>query len=296
MSDTLIDRLFLGAGAMKAGTTWLYAVLSRHPEIHFSYEKEVHYFYARAVRSDVLSDRARLRNVEQKYLRFDPERTNPAALRARFRWIANYLDNPVDDHWYRMLCTALPDGAWAADFSNLYALLPSSEWRRIRSKVGELRVIYTLRDPVERLWSHAKFHLRITGQADAIAQWPPERMEAFVRQPFIWENAEYGAALRRMRDALPEDALRVIVHEALHGDERAGLAEIEAFLGIAHQDYPEDLRSRRVNPTSAEPVPPAFRARVQRDVDRILAELRSEGIALPPGWGAPGTSPEQEVA
>ena len=277
MSDTLIDRLFLGAGAMKAGTTWLYAVLSQHPEMH--------YFYARAVRPDVLSDRARLRNVDQKYLRFDVERAGAAAMRARFRWIANYLDAPVDDHWYRMLFSARPEGAWAADFSNLYALLPECEWRRIHDRVGALRVLYTLRDPVERLWSHAKFHLRITGQAEAIHAWPVDRMEAFVRQPFIWENAEYGAALRRMRAALPETALRVLIHEDLHRDEPAGLAAIGDFLGIAPNDYPRDLLSRRVNPTSAEPVPPAFRSRVQRDVDRIVAELRSEGILLPDGWG-----------
>ncbi len=40
----LIKNLFLGVGAMKSGTTWLYDVMSRHPEIYFSYEKEIHYF------------------------------------------------------------------------------------------------------------------------------------------------------------------------------------------------------------------------------------------------------------
>ncbi len=35
---------FLGIGAQKAGTTWLYHQLSRHPEIHFPAGKEIHYW------------------------------------------------------------------------------------------------------------------------------------------------------------------------------------------------------------------------------------------------------------
>ena len=37
--DNIINKLFLGAGCMKAGTTWLYGLLKDHPEIYFSFEK-----------------------------------------------------------------------------------------------------------------------------------------------------------------------------------------------------------------------------------------------------------------
>lgn len=35
---------FLGIGAQKAGTTWLYEMLRRHPELYLAEPKEVHYF------------------------------------------------------------------------------------------------------------------------------------------------------------------------------------------------------------------------------------------------------------
>ena len=291
MSDMLIDRLFLGAGAMKAGTTWLYSVLSRHPGIHFCPEKEIHYFYARAVRPAILSDQARLRNAQDKYLRFDPDRASASAVRQRFRWVSDYLDGPVDDHWYRSLFAARPAGAWAADFSNLYALLPAQEWARLANRVGELRVLYTMRDPVDRLWSHAKFHLKITGQADAAKTWSPDRLVAFVRQPFIWENAEYGAALRRLRAGLPEGSLNVLFHESLHADEPKALAEIERFLGLAHHTYPPDLLKRRINTTAPAPVPAGFRARLADDITRITDEVRAEGFALPSSWTTQSEAP-----
>ena len=283
----LIDRLFLGAGAMKAGTTWLYQVLDRHPALHFTPEKEIHYFYAAAVRPGVLSDRIRLTNVRDKYLRIDPDRSAPAAVRARLRWAAAYLDGPVDDYWYRQLFAARPDGAWACDFSNYYALLPVEAWRRLADRTGTLRVLYTMRDPLKRLWSHVKFHLAVTGRTQDLDDWGPDRLRAFARQDFLWENAEYGAAVRRMRAGLPPDALRIAWHEEIHADERGFLAGIEDFLGIAPHAYPDRLLARKVNTTEDRPMPDWLPDLFADDVRRIVAELRDEGLSPPPGWQVP---------
>ena len=35
-----MEKLFLSIGAMKAGTTWLYSLLERHPQINFTPEKK----------------------------------------------------------------------------------------------------------------------------------------------------------------------------------------------------------------------------------------------------------------
>ncbi|MEL6168415.1 MAG: sulfotransferase [Pseudomonadota bacterium] len=280
----LIDNLFIGAGAMKAGTTWLYSVLGQHPDIYFSPEKEIHYFYAVHVRPDVLSDANRLQNVQTKYLRFDPTKGRTRVVRDRLRWAANYLDSPIDDHWYRQLFALRRDQKWAADFSNLYAHLPSAAWARIAEQVDQLRVIYTLRDPVDRLWSHAKFHLRLTGQEDSIDRWDRREMNRFLRQPFIWENAEYGAAIRRMQEGLPESSLKIAWHEGIHSDPRAFLSEMEVFLGLPAHDYPEGMLKQRVNSTPARSAPTYFRSLVAQDVERIEGELRALNLSPPDSW------------
>ena len=110
------DNLFIGAGAMKAGTTWLYSVLDLHPEIFFSLEKEIHYFYARSVDRRVLRDEVRLDNVQKKYLQIDPANSHPEAVRKRLRWSAAYLDGPLDDDWYRGLFMFRRDETYMADF------------------------------------------------------------------------------------------------------------------------------------------------------------------------------------
>lgn len=282
--DMLIDRLFIGAGAMKAGTTWTYQVLDRHPDIFFSFEKEIHYFYAAYVDRDVLSDRNRLANVRDKYLRIDPDRMHASGVRNKLHWASNYLDTPVDDIWYRNLFVLRRHEAWAADFSNLYALLPADAWRRIAARVGELRVLYTMRHPLRRLWSHVKFHLQVTGRSEDLDRWGPDEFRRFARKPFIWDNAEYGRALRRMREGLPEDVLMPVFYEDIHSDRRAFLGRVEGFLGLGAHEYPPQFIDRQVNATAPRPMPGFFADLFAEDLDRIAGEVAAEGLVLPESW------------
>ena len=51
-----MERLFLSIGAMKAGTTWLYSLLQRHPKIQFTPEKKIHFPTAHYSNPGFLSD------------------------------------------------------------------------------------------------------------------------------------------------------------------------------------------------------------------------------------------------
>lgn len=284
-APTLFGHLFLSAGAMKAGTTWLYSVLEQHPQLHFTPEKELHYFYHHYVDDRQLSDRARLRLAKDRYLeRFDPERANPDRIRANLHWVAAYLSRPVDDLWYRGLFTRPRGELYACDFSNLYAHLPKEAWPRIRASCSQLRVIYTMRHPVKRLWSHVKFHLQVTGQLDKLPHWSADEIEAFMRRDFIWSNAEYGAALRRMRAGLPEECVLPLFYEDMRNTPLPVMRRIEDFLGLAPASYPAELIERQVNASASIAMPAFFPGLVEKDVDRIISEVRAEGLQVPDSW------------
>ena len=270
---------------MKAGTTWLYAALNRHPALHFTMEKELHYFYHRYVDDNHLSEQARLQAVRNRYLlRFDPERANIDAVRANLHWITSYLDRPVDDFWYRNLFQMRPHQTWACDFSNLSAHLPVHAWRRIVEKCDRLRVIYTLRDPLARLWSHTKFHMQLQGALDRLHDWGPADYDSFVRQPFIWDNGEYGQVLRRLQAGLPEECLQVMFYEDVHRDQRGALRGIERFLGLKPFDYPADVLSRRFAESARMEMPGFFPALFAEDLHRITQEVAAAGYPVPDSW------------
>lgn len=280
----MFDSLFLGVGAMKAGTTWLYALLDRHPDLFFSFEKEIHYFHHAHMRSDVLSEARRMENARDKYLSVNVNVARASGFRNRARWTANYLDDPVDDLWYRNLFLFRNRQEYCCDFSNLYALLDEAAWGRVRAITDRLRVLYILRDPVKRLWSHVKFHLQITGQTANLDRWGPDEFRRFGSRSFIWENAEYGRAVRAMRAALEPEMLKIAFFEHIHADPRKFLQSIEDFLAVRRFDFPQALIDRRVNESVSHPMPSYFPELFAPEFRRIVDELRAEGLTLPETW------------
>lgn len=281
----LFGNLFLSVGAMKAGTTWLYAVLERHPKLHFCPEKEIHYFYHHYLDRNQLSETRRLEQARNRYLfRFDPTKANIDRVRLNLHWVSAYLDRVVDDHWYANLFQMRDMETYACDFSNLNTHLPVEAWPQIEAKCNQLRVLYTMRDPLKRLWSHAKFHLQITGQVDVLNEWSPRQFERFVRQKFIWDNAEYGKALARFKSGLSAENLKVIFYEDLHRDQRGTLRQIEEFLGIAPFNYPDELLKRRFTESVKHPMPDFFPDLFAEDIARIKSEIEAQGFTLPDSW------------
>lgn len=285
-SNKLFGNLFLSVGAMKAGTTWLYAVLERHPELHFTLEKELHYFYHKYVDPTLLNEERRLTNAHERYIhRFDPKKANVDRVRENLHWASAYLQRPVDDHWFRNLFQMRPHQTWACEFSNLNAHLPAEAWPQIAAQSNNLRVLYTMRDPIKRLWSHTKFHLQVSGQVDKLKTWGPNDFNDFIRKPHIWNNAEYGRVLRALKTGVPEGGLKVIFYEDLHADQRGMIKGIEDFLGVANFNYPQQLLDRRYTESVKHEMPQFFVDLIADDVARIRKEVEAEGFVLPAKWG-----------
>lgn len=281
----MFGNLFLSVGAMKAGTTWLYSVLNRHPELHFTPEKEIHYFYHRYVNPDMLAENNRLANARERYLfRFDPQKANIDRIRSNLHWVSHYLSRPVDDHWYRNLFQLHAGERWACDFSNLSALLPTEAWQQIESQCRNLKVLYTMRDPTERLWSHTKFHLQITGNLNKTRHWRPRNFYNFAKQSFIFENSEYGKILKNLEHGLTTENLMVLNYEDIHSDQRKHLKEIEDFLGVSNINYSQVILDKRPTESARLPMPDFFPRLFAKEVDQIKQQLREMGYKIPQSW------------
>lgn len=271
---------------MKAGTTWLYAVLARHPALHFAMEKEIHYFYHRYVDNTFLSEERRLREARNRYVtRFDPKNANIDVVRQNLFWVTNYLDRPVNDVWYRNLFQLRKGQEYACDFSNLNTQLPTEAWPDIASRTKKLRVLYTMRDPIKRLWSHTKFQLQLVNKVENLNTWGPDDYRKFVKQDHLWVNAEYGQAIRSFRAALEPDVLKVMFYENIHADQRGSLRQIEEFLGLEPCHYPQPLLEKRFTESVKHPMPEFFPELFADDIARIRGEIEAEGFTLPDSWG-----------
>lgn len=282
--------VFLSVGAMKAGTTWLFRMLSMHPELHFAPEKELHYFHARFVDPASLSVGNRMRVVKRHINMLNEEHPNLNPIRDRVDWAARFLADPVDDVWFSSLFPPERAG-YVCDFSNLNAHVPAAAWQKIAANCRRLRVIYTLRHPVDRMWSHVKFHLRFTGDMDKLDSWGLKDFERFIRQPFIRDNAEYGAILRRLRDGLAEDQLKLLLFDDIQARPQELLQEIEQFLGVAHHSFAASNLSRKFNFSPRHPMPEFFPDMMARHTERVLSEVAALGFDVPEAWHSYAASP-----
>lgn len=281
----VFDHLLLGAGAMKAGTTWIFDVLHRHPEIHFCREKEIHYLYARHVNPGLLSDKNRMRRAKD-YLYFDPEVSSKPVLQKRVEWVANWLKGPVDDDWFNSLFLQKGAATWVADFSNMNALVPEEGWAALHARTEKLRVMYTLREPLDRLWSHLRFHLKMHGKTSILGEWTLDDMEHHIRhEPHYLPHSDYLAAITRMQNALPPECLHINFFDRIPREPRAFIVDIEQFLGVEHFELADDMVTRVVNPSPPQPMPDGFAERFAEDVKRQVEGLRALGIAVPDSWG-----------
>jgi hypothetical protein len=269
----IFDRMFLNIGAMKAGTSWLYELLKTHPDIDSVPIKEIHFFWEKHGDFGLLGDSQRLETARYHVNRLLPE-TPLRAVPALLDWFKLYLAAPVDDVWLANLFTHRGERAYCAEFSNMNALLPPSGWDHIKRLTRETRVTYGVRSPVNRMWSHARFHAHIIGQYDAMAGWSAEVYARFLLESGCFRHGAYSTTIAAIHAAVGRENCLVWQFADIERDPAALLKSVEAFLAIRHVAYAPETYAVRHNETPWRAPPPAF---VEAAAPVIRAELEALG-------------------
>ena len=141
-----MEKLFLSIGAMKAGTTWLYSLLERHPQIHFTPEKEIHFLAHNYLDKKYLTEDHRRHRAQTRLHNIGNLRPKRQEL-IRSWYNDQYLNGTPSLAWYQNLFSGGQGRpGWNADFSNLSALIQTKGWKSLRSEVsGTIKAFYILR-------------------------------------------------------------------------------------------------------------------------------------------------------
>lgn len=240
----LAGRVFLvGVGAQKAGTTWLYQYLGRHPDVAMSPIKELHYFDQR-FRPDLCGMWAR--DFERQAAAVIASLANGEggsalhlqALTDRVRMNADpaaYLE------YFDRLATF--GRAVVGEITPSYSLLPESGFAEIRSMIARTaakpRIVFIMRDPAARFWSQCRFESSPSRSADAV-------YEQALADPQFLERTRYDVTVARLRAVFRPEEVLFLFYESLF--DSAAIERLCRFLGIA---FVPPVASQRVN-VSAE--------------------------------------------
>lgn len=279
----IFDRMLFNVGAMKAGTSWLYELLKEHPDIDTVPIKEIHFFWEKHGDFRLLSDTQRLETARYHLNRLIPE-TPLKSVPALLDWFKLYLAGPVDDVWLANLFTRRSQRAYCAEFSNMYALLPRQGWKHIKRLTPKVRISYGLRAPLQRMWSHARFHARIIGQDDAMSDWSAEAYSRFLEDSGCVRHGAYSITINNIYDAVGRENCLVWQFTDIYGNPAGLMKSFEDFLEIRHTAHTAEALAIRYNATEWRSPPVAFIEAAAPFIRTELNALDRLGFTIPEDW------------
>jgi hypothetical protein len=237
------------AGTAKAATSSVFGYLSSHPEICGSSIKETAFF------------------------------------------LNSYSGNHADamKQYLKYFTHCKPDAKFFLEASPGYLAHGSVVAGRIRELIPDARLLFMLRDPVDRLYSYYHFHTtQLTGDFDtslsfeefvdlcmgfASGHAPISKTTMNVRHFRALEIGRYAEYLKEFFQLFPRERIHVLYYEHLNDDVRGSLSRLCAFLGVDHRFY-DTYQFKRVNVTFSARIKPlhVLALAVNRSLERYLRQ------------------------
>ena len=255
---------FIGIGAQKAGTTWLYHNLRNHPGIWIP-RKEVHYFDQRIKDADSFSLRSRVfgKGEADKKWRNQVRHWTGVHLKNRslggLWWVYKFYMRAPGDEWYASIFEPRK-GRIAGEITPNYSVLDRDMISHAHDLMPDAKIILMTRNPIERAWSQAVMYF------DKIEKQPVETVSVKQFRKFRKNQSslltDYLRTLENWGSFFPEEQIFVGFLEDVHFYPNRLLKRLYKFLGASSS--PEDYKviKRKVHSRDVETMPTAVASRL----------------------------------
>jgi len=259
---------FICIGAQKAGTSWLDKNLRRHPKLWLPPMKELQYFshlhLPTARRWTTRQRQERGTQLLRRYM----EKNEPGDWNYRhIARLADIIAGPITDAWYgRIFALAKPDQI-CGEVTPDYYILPDEGIAHVVKLSPAVRIVLSVRDPIERSWSHLRMLARNRGlNADRDLTEFATRADQLVR-------ADYPAVIRRWQAHVPKDRFLVVFMDELVASPNAVIEKVCAFLGVAYGDEMFPKAADPVHAGEAQDIPPVILALLKERFRPVYDEI-----------------------
>jgi len=237
---------FIGMGAPRAGTTWLYEVLRSHPKIWMPPIKELHYFdslddqmsYNRSTHKQFYRIKKfgfwRLRHYVASLVSivYKSKLFKGDSVKTDLDWDCRFFGRGSDLQWYSSLFSrAIENGFTAGEFTPDYALMQPKTAKLLVEINPDLKALLMFRDPIERTWSNAVFYvtrkLNLNVNDISDEQW----IEYCFREECL-ERSDYLRMYKTLNDVLPKEQIFVGYFDDVVARPEALVEKICSFLEL----------------------------------------------------------------
>ncbi len=247
---------FIGIGAQKSGTTWLHRNLHAHPQLWLP-RKEVHYFDKKMDDDSSVLSRLRGKSAEDARWRAQTwhwlkiNTLRKPSLR-ELRWTLKYYMRPYNDRWYGEIFEP-KRGRIAGEITPAYSVLGKEKVAHVRELVPEAKLIFMMRNPVERAWSQAvmSFDKKEKGSAESASE--EELLKRFGRTSSRLLT-DYLRTLENWGAFYPKEQIFVGFLEDVSFFPGELLEEVYGFLGVDPSFEPPSLNAK-IHSRSSDTMP-----------------------------------------
>lgn len=262
-ADTPARTMFFVIGAQKAGTTWLHAYLSAHPEVSMGPVKEYGWFaylYPRLSDGPALRFGTMRRWLARASILKRAGQGRVAALAAAALGQGDYLTAVRGDGHGRAF----------GDISPQYAILGREAFAAMAAMHPRTRFVFVMRDPVDRLWSQLRMDGR-KGRADWAARWDRDTHLG---------RSDYRRTIEALEAAVPKGDILYLFFEDLFTE-----ASIRALCGHLGIGYVTAEFGAKVYEGQAEAADPGLLAAARDRLAPVYDFIRDRfGPAVPAAW------------
>ena len=252
---------FMLIGAEKAGTTWLYRNLKPHAELWLPPEKELHFF------DDTPRDQWRREKVlAQAEAQGAPEK--------QLAWLRQFAATDTSDlDAYKALFQPSA-GQKAGEMTTEYAVLDDHTVAKISRAFPDLRIIFAMRDPIDRLWSAYKMHMR--QDEDSVPD-SPDRYAEYLRRMFPYLRTDYRRTLSIWRKWFGKAAVLPIFFDDIERTPGDVIGQVLEHIGVQDTTVqsPKTLEQKVFAGESA-PIPREFAAQAAEQYLPMLLMMSRE--------------------
>jgi pimeloyl-ACP methyl ester carboxylesterase len=282
--------LVYGIGAQKAGTTWLYGFLKRHPECLCQDMKELHYFDVMHARHESSHYTARIAAIRALGARLSdlPGPENARTLDQIERMVERLRvhSGARGDHgpYLSYLLKGHAGHKAVCDITPSYATLDRVAFAEM-DRLGPARFVFILRDPVGRLWSQIRMMVEakgidpVTPDYAASCAARARELSASGRLPTL-PRAHYARTMAELEAVVPADRIHYVFYEDLFRQDTVDA--LCAFLGVAAR--PAET-GERINAGHPLPIPDEIEALLLEGLAvHYEAAFARFGDGVPAAW------------
>lgn len=209
---------FICIGAQKAGTTWLYKRLQEQSGFLLPPVKEIHYWDKSADYPSPSADK--LREVSMWQSIKTQSRLTIRGNQKHAKWYRKWHHGVIGNKWYASLFSKED---YSGDITPSYSMLSVSDIRMMYEVSPNAKIIFLLRNPIDRAWSHYRHKLRIDGSQQIS---PLD----FITSESQTLRSDYQSTIARYSQVYPRGQIMLAFYDAISDQPQRLLTDIVAFI------------------------------------------------------------------